>query len=87
MGVRMVLVTCNYPAKQSLADTFSMASRYCSTYLPTSPANFFVKGWESAPGASGMIEPYPKPVDQNSQSLWSQDTMPVPCYTRKMHQT
>ncbi len=44
-------------------DTFSIASTYCSTYLPTSSANFFVRRCESAFGASGIMEPYPVPVD------------------------
>uniref|UniRef100_A0A2P2M8V6 Methionyl-tRNA synthetase family protein n=1 Tax=Rhizophora mucronata TaxID=61149 RepID=A0A2P2M8V6_RHIMU len=45
--------------------TFSMTSIYCSTCLSTSSVNFFVKGCESAPGASGTKEPYPTPVDSN----------------------
>uniref|UniRef100_A0A2P2M8T4 Methionyl-tRNA synthetase family protein n=1 Tax=Rhizophora mucronata TaxID=61149 RepID=A0A2P2M8T4_RHIMU len=41
--------------------TFSMASIYCSTSLPTSPDNFIVRGCESAYAASGTMEPYPAP--------------------------
>uniref|UniRef100_A0A2P2M8X3 Methionyl-tRNA synthetase family protein n=1 Tax=Rhizophora mucronata TaxID=61149 RepID=A0A2P2M8X3_RHIMU len=45
--------------------TFSMASIYCSTSLPTSPDNFIVRGCESAYAASGTMEPYPAPVYPN----------------------
>lgn len=47
-----------------------MASTYCSTYIPTSSANFFVKGCEPALRASGITEPYPVPVDLSNQSIY-----------------
>lgn len=55
--------------KNCYLSTFSIASLYWPTYVPILSANVLVNQCDSAPEASGMIDPYPNPAANKSHEI------------------